>query len=655
VASEQRPRLYHSTGLLLPDGRVLMAGGGALPGSGAIDQTNAEVFSPPYLFKGPRPTITSAPSTATYGSSFTVATPDASRIRSVALIRTGASTHSVDMSQNYVPLTFTAGSNQLLVQAPGNGNVATPGVYMLFIVDDQGVPSVASFVRLPVAAPSDTTPPAVSMTAPAGGATVSGTVQVTANATDAGGVAGVQFRLDGQPLGTEDTSSPYGVAWDTTGVANGSHTLTAVARDQAGNTATATSVTVTVQNTAPDTTPPAVSLTAPAAGATVSGTVAVNATATDAGGVAGVQFRLDGQPLGAEDTSSPYGVSWNTTGVANGSHTLTAVARDQAGNTATATSVTVTVQNTAPDTTPPAVSLTAPAAGATVSGTVAVNATATDAGGVAGVQFRLDGQALGAEDTSSPYAVAWDTTAASNGSHTLTAVARDAAGNTATATAVTVTVQNAAPTGGLVAAYGFEETSGTAITDSSGRGNAGTLVGGTGRSAAGRIGRGLTFDGVNDYVNVPDANSLDLTTGMTLEAWVNPTALGPIWRTLIIKESPGYFRYALYAHNGANGPSGHVFTNSDLDAIASSALPLNTWTHLATTYDGATVRLFVNGTQVATRAAPGAMAASTNALKIGGNAVWAEWFRGAIDEVRVYDRPLTAAEITADMTRAVRP
>jgi hypothetical protein len=301
------------------------------------------------------------------------------------------------------------------------------------------------------------------------------------------------------------------------------------------------------------------------------------------------------------------------------------------------------------------VSLTAPAAGATVSGSVQVTANASDAVGVAGVQFRLDGQPLGAEDTSSPYAVAWDTTAASNGSHSLTAVARDAAGNTATATAVSVTVQNAAPAGGLVAAYGFEETTGTGVTDSSGRGNAGTLVGGTGRSATGRIGRGLTFDGVNDYVNVPDANSLDLTTGMTLEAWVNPTALGATWRTLILKESPGYFRYALYAHNGANGPSGHVFTTGDLDAIAASALPLNTWTHLATTYDGATVRLFVNGTQVATRAAPGTMAASTNPLKIGGNAIWAEWFRGAIDEVRVYDRALSATEITADMTRAVRP
>ncbi len=290
-----------------------------------------------------------------------------------------------------------------------------------------------------LAGSSDTTAPTVSITAPAAG-TVSGTVTVSANAADNVGVMGVQFRLDGANLAAEDTTSPYSVSWNTATATNGIHTLTAVARDAAGNTATSIAVAVTVSNSVADTTAPTVSIAAPAAG-TVSGTVTVSANAADNVGVVGVQFRLDGANLAAEDTTSPYSVSWNTTAAANGTHTLTAVARDAAGNTATSTAVTVTVNNSVADTTPPTVSITAPAAG-TVSGTVTVSANAADNVGVVGVQFRLDGTNLAAEDTTSPYSVSWNTATSTNGTHTLTAVARDAAGNTATSTAVTVTVSN---------------------------------------------------------------------------------------------------------------------------------------------------------------------------------------------------------------------
>src|SRR5205823_2333534 len=200
----------------------------------------------------------------------------------------------------------------------------------------------------------------------------------------------------------------------------------------------------------PDTTPPTVSLTAPASGASVSGTVTVSASASDNVGVAGVQFKLDGANLGAEDTTAPYAVSWSTAAAAPGTHVLTAVARDAAGNTVTSTAVSATV----PDTTPPTVAVTAPANGASVSGVVTVSASASDNVGVAGVQFLLDGANLGAEDTAAPYAVSWSTTTVSNGTHTLTARARDAAGNQTTSSAVTVIVSNQAATG-LVAAYGF--------------------------------------------------------------------------------------------------------------------------------------------------------------------------------------------------------
>src|SRR5262252_4057420 len=263
--------------------------------------------------------------------------------------------------------------------------------------------------------PPDTTPPSVNITAPANGATVSGTVTVSASASDNVGVAGVRFTLDGANLGAEDTASPYSVSWNTTGVANGSHTLAAIARDAAGNQSSS-AVTVTVNNgPPPDTSPPAVNLTAPSNGATVSGTVTVSASASDNVGVAGVQFTLDGANLGAEDTASPYSVSWNTTGVANGSHTLTATARDAAGNRTTSAAVTVTVNNgPPPDTTPPSVNITAPANGATVSGTVTVSASASDNVGVVGVQFFADGVAAGAEDTSAPYSTSINTTGSSN-------------------------------------------------------------------------------------------------------------------------------------------------------------------------------------------------------------------------------------------------
>ena len=182
-------------------------------------------------------------------------------------------------------------------------------------------------------------------------------------------------------------------------MADGAHQLSARARDAAGNQATAGVVTVSVLNTIPDTTAPAVTLTAPAAGTTVSGIVTVSANASDDTGVAGVQFLLDGTPLGAEDTAAPYSVTWTSTGGADGAHQLSARARDAAGNQATAGVVMVNVLNTIPDTTAPAVTLTAPAGGTTVSGTVTVSANASDDTSVAGVQFLLDGTPLGAEDT----------------------------------------------------------------------------------------------------------------------------------------------------------------------------------------------------------------------------------------------------------------
>src|SRR2546429_1445982 len=211
------------------------------------------------------------------------------------------------------------------------------------------------------------------------GATVAGTVTISASATDNVGVAWVQFKLDGRNLGARVTVAPYSLSWTTTTASDGAHTLTAVARDAAGNTATSAAVSLTVAN---DTTPPTISLIAPVAGATVAGTVTISASATDNVGVVGAQFMLDGANLGAEVTTAPYATSWNTALASAGAHILTAVARDAAGNMATTASVSVTVA----DTTPPTVSMTAPSSGSTVSGMATVSAPASDNVRVAGVQ-----------------------------------------------------------------------------------------------------------------------------------------------------------------------------------------------------------------------------------------------------------------------------
>ncbi len=306
----------------------------------------------------------------------------------------------------------------------------------------------------------DTTGPTVSITSPAANATLSGTVNVDVAASDNVGVKSVQLKIDNANSGAAVTAAPYVIAVNTSSLSNGNHILTAVASDAAGNSATSNAVAVKASNTATDTTPPTVSMTAPANGATVSGTISITANANDNVGVASVQFQLDGANFGGLDTASPYSVSWNTATSSNGSHTLRAIVKDAAGNSTTSASVTVTVSNGAPDTTPPSVptGLTATAASSSQ-----INLTwtaSTDNVGVTGYNVFRGGTKIG----TSPNPSFQDGGLAASTSFTYNVAAFDAAGNTSAQSAgASATTLTASSGGGIPSALGWYDIPNTKI------------------------------------------------------------------------------------------------------------------------------------------------------------------------------------------------
>lgn len=248
LADESVTRQYHSTALLLPDGRILSSGGGIC---GDCDKygylaKNAQVFTPPYLYDAsgqlaPRPAITGAPSGVGYGATLDVGTPQAASIQKAGLVRLGAVTHSNNMDQRYIPLTFSRNGGGIQATAPANANIAPPGVYMLFLVDGQGVPSVAKMVS--VGATPANAAPSATLTQPAAGAQPASFGLAAAAGDPDGSVAKVSFFADGRLVG-EDTSAPYTAQVD--GLAAGSHALTAVSTDGLGATGGGAQVVVTV-------------------------------------------------------------------------------------------------------------------------------------------------------------------------------------------------------------------------------------------------------------------------------------------------------------------------------------------------------------------------------------------------------------------------
>ena len=336
----------------------------------------------------------------------------------------------------------------------------------------------------------DNTNPTGSVTAPAASANVGGAaVTVSSNSADAGsGVASAQFQRSPAGAGvwttiSTDVSSPYSVSWDTTAVADGLYDLRVITTDNVGKTFTSALVT----NVRVDNTNPTGSVTAPAASANVGGSaVTVSSNSADGGsGVASAQFQRSAAGAGvwttiSTDLTSPYSVSWDTTAVADGLYDLRVITTDNVGNTFTSALVT----NVRVDNTNPTGSITAPAASANVSGNaVTVSSNSADGGsGVASAAFQRSAAGAGvwttiSTDVSSPYSIAWDTTAVADGLYDLRVVTTDNSGNTFTSALVTnVRVDNTNPTGSITAPAASANVTGAAVTVSSNSADGGSGV-----------------------------------------------------------------------------------------------------------------------------------------------------------------------------------
>jgi hypothetical protein len=322
-----------------------------------------------------------------------------------------------------------------------------------------------------------------------------------------------------------------------------------------------------------------------------------------------------------------------------------------------------------PDTVPPTVTVTAPMDGSTVSGVITLTATAADDVAVASVQFRVDGVAVGAPVTVGPtYTRTWDTRGVLNGARVVTALALDTAGNPTMSAGVTVTVSNVPEP--PVDAYAFDEGFGSTTADATGNGGTGTLLNGAAWST-GHTANAVNFDGVSARVSAGVRSRLANLAAVTAEAWIYPRSNGRWgWGTMLVKarsiSPPEIYGWILGFDGTGVGRLRFTVEYSGTDlhvATAANALLMNQWQHVAVTWDGtpgaAGVHIYVNGVEVGYAVQQNPTGTRINdaayPLTIGNSQFLDATWNGVIDDVRIYNRALTPAEILSDMTRPVGP
>jgi hypothetical protein len=323
------PRLYHSGSLLLPDATVMLVGGNPVAGS---YEDHIEIYSPSYLFNtdgtpATRPTISDVtPGGFGYGQMFQVRTPDPSSISSVVLVRPGAQTHAFDMEQRLVGLSFAPGEGVLTVTAPPHGNIAPPGYYMLFVVNEAGVPSVASFVQL-------STSTDFSVTAAPGSRTIARGNSTTYSATVAplnGFTGGVGFSVSGLPTGATAGFSPASVTTSgsttltvstTTATPIGSYPLTITGTS--GTHSRTVNVTLVVVN---GNQAPTATISEPATNVTINpgGSVVFSGTGSDSDGtISAYAWTFPGGAPASSAMAAPGSIVYSTPGTYTASFKVT--------------------------------------------------------------------------------------------------------------------------------------------------------------------------------------------------------------------------------------------------------------------------------------------------------------------------------------------
>jgi glucose/arabinose dehydrogenase/chitodextrinase len=578
---------------------------------------------------------------------------------SAAAVGTASSMNSGSATtSNANDLIFGAGASSKSVTAAGTGftsrltafdnrtedkSATSAGSYNATATQN-GNRWVMHMVAFKTAASGDTTAPGVptGLTATANS---SSTINLSWTAsTDNVAVAGYKVFRNGTQVAT--TTAPTYQDIGLSEATSYSYTVSAV--DAAENeSARSSAATATTR----DVTVPSVPANL-AANAVSSSRIDLSWTASsDNVGVVGYRVFRDGTQI-----ASPSATSYQDTGRTPGtSYSYRVSAVDAAGN-GSALSQAVSATTPSPDASPPTASVTAPAAGTVVSGSVNVTATASDNVGVVGVQFLLDGVALGAEDTTAPYGITWDTRAASNGVHALSARARDGAGNTGTSSSsMTVTVSNTAPPppAGMVAAWAFDEGQGQTAGDVSGKGNTADLHGGTWTS--GKYGGGLRINGTAEYLSVPNSPSLNISgSSLTLSMWLNPggstggdqAVFGKFWGAAW---SSPFYQYGLEL-DGGTVPHIYVGTAAGLTGGSmGSALPVGQWSHLAIVVDSGQAHFYVNGNLQGTASLASTITARNSPLYMGSDIRPSQFFKGTLDDVRLYAFAETGLEVLNDM------